>query len=162
MYFIVLYHWNPLTNRQYKKFLEHIAIHKQRKEGGIGMSGGFSCLLQIFPTLDINKTTKFYEEIGFRAVYYLDSSEPHVCLYRDKIEVILTKSKNDTFSPNRLVHGYGYDAYFIADNHEEIYNEFEKLGIKIVRPLERTDYENNEFVFEDADGRWIAVGKKQI
>ena len=46
------------------------------------MSTGFSHCLQIFPTSDIKRTSQFYEEIGFRAVNYLDAEEPHVCLYR--------------------------------------------------------------------------------
>lgn len=53
-------------------------------------------------------------------------------------------------------------------NHEQrIYNLLEiqqeliNLNVKIVRPLAVTDYSNREFVFEDVDGRWIAVGNKQ-
>lgn len=38
---------------------------------------------------------------------------------------------------------------------------FREVGIKIVRPLSRTDYNNKEFVFEDVNRRWIAIGKKQ-
>jgi hypothetical protein len=40
-------------------------------------------------------------------------------------------------------------------------NEFESNGAKIVRPLQKTDYNNWEFVLEDIDGRWIAFGIKQ-
>ena len=124
------------------------------------MSKGFSHCLQIFPTPDLHKTGAFYETLGFRAVYYLESSEPHVCLYRDAIEIVLTKSMNDTVIPNRVNHGYGYDAYFIAEEQRELEQEFMNLGIPIVRSLATTDYDNNEFVFEDVDGRWIAVGNK--
>ncbi|MDQ0088540.1 putative lactoylglutathione lyase [Paenibacillus anaericanus] len=124
------------------------------------MNNGFSHCLQIFPTININRTAEYYERLGFRAVYYLDSIEPHVCLYRDSIEIILTQSRQDIFVPNRVSHGYGYDAYFIATEQQEIEHEFINLGVKIVRPLSTTDYNNNEFVFEDVDGRWIAVGNK--
>ncbi len=64
---------------------------------------------------------------------------------------------------NRKLHGYGYDAYFIADRESqiELENEFRELGLNLVRSLSMTDYNNSEFVFEDIDGRWIAVGKKQ-
>ena len=41
-----------------------------------------------------------------------------------------------------------------------IQEEFMDLGVKIIRPLSTTDYNNNEFVFEDIDTRWIAIGKK--
>lgn len=122
---------------------------------------GFTNSLQIFPSSDMNKTAKFYESVGFKAVSYLNSEEPHICLYRDRIEIVLTKSNNENIVPNREIHGYGYDAYFITESQEEIEKEFKELGVKIVRPLLKTDYNNKEFVFEDIDRRWIAVGKKQ-
>lgn len=124
------------------------------------MKKGLSHCIQIFPVSDINRTTKYYEHLGFKAVYYLESAEPHVCLYRDSTEVILIKSKNDFIIPNREGHGYGYDAYFVAENQMELQEEFINLGVKIIRPLSTTDYNNNEFVFEDIDTRWIAIGKK--
>jgi len=109
----------------------------------------------------MNKTAEFYEHIGFRAESYLDSVEPHICLYRDRIEIVLTKSNQEYIVPTREIHGYGYDAYLITDNQEEMEQGFSELGVKIVRPLLTTDYNNKEFVFEDIDRRWIAVGKKQ-
>ena len=124
------------------------------------MRQGLSHCLQIFPTPDINKTAEYYKYIGFRADYYLESIEPHVCLYRDGIEIVLTKSIKEKFIPNRIFHGYGYDAYFITNEQRELANELINLGINIVRPLSKTDYNNKEFVFEDIDGRWIAVGNK--
>ncbi|WP_372008378.1 VOC family protein [Paenibacillus chitinolyticus] len=125
------------------------------------MTKGFTSCLQIFPVPRPGETAGFYERLGFRAVYYLEASEPHVCLYKDAVEIVLTKSKMDEVVPNRVVHGYGYDAYLITDSQEEIEAELVRLGVKIVRPLSVTDYDNRELVFEDIDGRWIAVGKKQ-
>ena len=125
------------------------------------MNIGFTHCLQIFPTADLGQTAQFYERFGFRAVYVLDAAEPHVCLYRDSIEIVLTRSSLEQIQPNRIVHGYGYDAYFITDNQQALEEECKQKGIKIVRPLTTTDYNNKEFVFEDVDGRWIAVGKKQ-
>ena len=124
------------------------------------MNSGFSHCLQIFPTSDIKRTSQFYEEIGFRAVNYLDADEPHVCLYRNSIEIVLTMTEVEVV-PNRIRYGYGYDAYFVAYGLQEIEKELMELNVKIVRPLTMTDYNNHELVFEDVDGRWIAVGKKQ-
>ncbi|WP_025715516.1 VOC family protein [Paenibacillus sp. 1-18] len=121
----------------------------------------FTNCLQIFPCTNVNKTAEFYKLIGFRAVSYLESKEPHICLYKDQIEIVLTKSNQEVIVPNREVHGYGYDAYFITDNQEEMEKKLRELGILIVRPLLTTDYNNKEFVFEDIDRRWIAIGKKQ-
>lgn len=123
------------------------------------MNKGFSHCLQIFPTSNFEKTSEFYERIGFRAVNYFDAAEQHVCLYKDSVEIVLTKTEIEVV-PNRIRYGYGYDAYFITYGQREIQQELMDLGVKIVRALSTTDYNNHEFVFEDVDGRWIAIGNK--
>jgi catechol 2,3-dioxygenase-like lactoylglutathione lyase family enzyme len=116
----------------------------------------------VFPTPDIRRTAKYYvESLGFRAVNYLEAHEPHICLYRDHTEIILTDSRSTQVIPNRKLYGYGYDAYFITDDQLEIQKEFEAKGVTIVRPLSKTDYHNQEFVIEDIDGRWIGFGIKE-
>lgn len=116
----------------------------------------------VFPTADIKATATFYnEKMGFRVVEYLDTDEPHICLYRDDTEIILTQTNGQKVIPNRELYGYGYDAYFITKNQEELQQELMHSNVKIVRPLNHTDYNNKEFVIEDVDGRWIAFGIKQ-
>jgi len=118
-------------------------------------------ILAIFPTPNIEETARYYNEIlGFRIVNYLDAKEPHICLYRDSTEIVLTQA-NKKVIPNRELYGYDEDAYFIADNQEALQNEFISKGAKIVCLLHLTDYNNLEFVLEDIDGRWIAFGMKQ-
>jgi len=115
----------------------------------------------IFPTQDIQRTADYYVRVlGFRAVSYLQAAEPHICLYRDDTEIILTLSRTQAVIPNRVLYGYGYDAYFITRNQAELQQELIKAGARIVRPLADTDYNNREFVLEDIDGRWIAFGIK--
>ncbi|WP_338588120.1 VOC family protein [Paenibacillus sp. Y5S-9] len=116
----------------------------------------------VFPTLDMKRTAQFYEEkMGFRVVEYLDAAEPHICLYRDLTEIILTQSNGQKVIPNRKLYGYGYDAYFITKNQEELQQELINADVNIVSTLNHTDYNNKEFVIEDIDGRWIAFGIKQ-
>jgi len=116
----------------------------------------------IFPTQDIIRTAQYYEKtLGFRVVKYLEVIEPHICLYRDDTEIILTVSKTQKVVPNRELYGYGYDAYFITNNQEELQLEFLYAGANIVSRLSNTDYNNKEFVIEDIDGRWIGFGKKE-
>jgi len=120
---------------------------------------GLSC---IFPCDDIRKTAAYYEQkLRFRAVEYLDSAEPHICLYRDSAEIILTQTKGSKFVPNRTLYGYGYDAYFYTREQERLQNEFISSDAHIAKPLSVTDYNNDEFVIEDIDGRWIGFGIKQ-
>lgn len=119
---------------------------------------GLSC---IFPVSNIKKTEEFYVLcLGFRAVEYLECEEPHICLYKDDIEIILLKANTDHINPNRKLYGYGYDAYLYTDDGKTLEEEFRSKGVKIVKPLSLTDYQNQEFVIEDCDGRWIAFGLK--
>ena len=120
-------------------------------------------ILAVFPTPNIEETAKYYNEVmGFRIVKCLDAKEPHICLYRDRVEIVLTQTNSKKVYPNRELYGYGEDAYFITDNQEALQNEFESNGAKIIRPLHITDYNNLEFVLEDIDGRWLAFGMKKI
>lgn len=116
----------------------------------------------VFPAPDINGTADYYERVmGFTAVKYLDATEPHICLYRDDTEIILTGANTQRVMPNRELYGYGYDAYFITNEQEKLQQEFAEAGANIVRPLFHTDYHNTEFVVEDIDGRWIGFGIKE-
>jgi catechol 2,3-dioxygenase-like lactoylglutathione lyase family enzyme len=116
----------------------------------------------VFPVPDIERTAEYYERVlGFRVVRYLEAKEPHVCLYRDATEIILTLTNGRKASTNRELYGYGYDAYFIAENQKNLEEEFRSAGADIVRPLSLTDYRNREFVVEDIDGRWLGFGKKE-
>lgn len=115
----------------------------------------------IFPSEDIIKTANFYEQkMGFKAVHYLSANEPHICLYRGTTEIILIKTNGQKVIPNRELYGYGYDAYFITKNQEELQEELVNSNVNIVRSLDNTDYNNREFVVEDINGRWIAFGIK--
>ena len=114
----------------------------------------------IFPTKNIEETGNYYEQyLGFRQVKYLNVQEPHICLYRDGTEIILTQASRNVI-PNHELYGYGYDAYLYTDAQEELLREFMGRGVKIVRALNVTDYHNKEFIVEDVDGRWLAFGLK--
>ncbi|MDR0285730.1 MAG: VOC family protein [Propionibacteriaceae bacterium] len=126
------------------------------------MGASLHSILAVFPTPDIEATARYYDEVlGFRVVAYLDVAEPHICLYRDTVEIVLTRANGGKVHPNRELYGYGEDIYVVTDNQEVLQDEFIGKGAKIVRPLQTTDYNNREFVLEDIDGRWLAFGMKQ-
>ena len=116
----------------------------------------------VFPVPDIEKTAEFYrEKMGFTRADYLSAAEPHICLYRDGTEIILTDSRGREVVPNRVLYGCGGDAYFITDGQEALETEFRENGVKIAVPLRTSDYHNKEFAIEDCDGRLIYFGIKQ-
>lgn len=117
----------------------------------------------VFACSDINKTASFYEKnIGFTKKEYLTSKEPHICLYCENIEIILIDANHKKVFPNHVLYGYGYDAYIYTKKLNSLYESFkENNNIKIVKPLYKSDYNNNEIVIEDLDGRYIAFGYKE-
>ncbi|MFP7493018.1 glyoxalase [Terribacillus saccharophilus] len=121
-----------------------------------------SGIIPIFPCPDMQSTADFYGKLGFESAPNTSSSEPHIRLNRDDIDLILTQSALQRIFPNRIQYGYGNDAYFITEKQAAMQQELVDKGITIVRPLMLTDYGHKEFVFEDNDGRWIAVGNKTI
>ena len=60
----------------------------------------------IFPTPNIRKTADFYvQKLRFNAVEYLNFKEPHICLYKDDIEIMKdnarkTAESNFDYRPN--------------------------------------------------------------
>ena len=77
------------------------------------------------------------------------------------VEFILTQADSQRVFPNREIYGYGEDAYVITQSQQELQDEFEKKGVKIIQRLHKTDYHSLEFSIEDIDGRWICFGIKQ-
>lgn len=83
---------------------------------------GLSCIV---PVSNIKKPKEFYIScLGFRAVEYLECTEPHICLYKDDIEIILLKANTDHINPNRKLYGYGYDVYLYTDDGKLLKRSF--------------------------------------
>jgi catechol 2,3-dioxygenase-like lactoylglutathione lyase family enzyme len=117
----------------------------------------------VFPVPDVARSAAFYRDVlGFRPVEYLDAAEPHVCLYRDGVEIILTSAPDVPVVPHRVRHGFGYDAYLITDQQAALHRELTEAGATVVRAPAMTDYHNMELVVEDADGRWLGFGIKGL
>lgn len=113
------------------------------------------------PTVNLEKTSNYYEKIlNFKAVKYLQVIHTHVCLYRDDVEIILIQSRLRKIHLNRILHGTGYDGYFTTKDVESFYKEMITKKAKIIKHLNQTDYGNFEFIIEDIDERWIAIGLK--
>ena len=90
---------------------------------------GLSC---IFPSYHIRETAEYYQlKLGFDIVEYLQSEQPHICMYKDDIEIILTQANNEEIKPNRVLYGYGYDAYVYVKNQYELQEKLKNAGVKI-------------------------------
>lgn len=116
----------------------------------------------VFPTPDMDKTAEWYSRcLGFRAERYLNDSEPHICLYREDIEIILTDSNGAPVRTNRDLYGSGCDGFFATDAVEALQREFMAKGARIPKPLENSKGGNYGFVVEDMDGRYLDFVRKE-
>lgn len=52
-------------------------------------------------------------------------------MYKDNIEIILTQAQSEEIEPNRILYGYGYDAYLYTNNQLELQEKLEQLCVKI-------------------------------
>lgn len=88
---------------------------------------GSSC---IFPCKDIRKTAEYYKsKLEFDTVEYLQSEQPHICIYKDNIEIILTQANCNEIKPNRLLYGYGYDGGLLLSATIEVTQLIFRLGL---------------------------------
>ena len=53
----------------------------------------------------------------------------YICI--DNIEIILTQAQSEEIEPNRILYGYGYDAYLYTNNQLELQEKLEQLCVKI-------------------------------
>lgn len=152
------YFWDLYFEPYEYEMVREVSVNRRESKTESGLYASHP----VFPATDIRATAAFYaEKLGFRRVDYLDAKEPHVCLYRERVEIILTQSHGQKVIPNHVLYGYGGDAYIITRNQQELQDEFTEKGVKFVKRLEMTDYHNREFAIEDIDGRWLYFGIKE-
>ena len=73
------------------------------------METNICSVLAVFPVPDMERTARYYcDVLGFRAVPYLTVQEPHVCLYRDQVEIVLTGA-NRGRTVDRVISGYALE-----------------------------------------------------
>ena len=91
----------------------------------------------------------------------MNDGEPHICLYREGIEIILTDSNGAPVRTNRDLYGSGCDGFFATDAVEALQREFMAKGARIPKPLENSKGGNYGFVVEDMDGRYLDFVRKE-
>jgi len=116
----------------------------------------------IFLTDDVIKTTDYYvNKLGFKYAKNYNTKDNFAAVYRDSIEIIIVQKRTGKIESNNEKYGNGYDAYIDTDTLEginELFEEFKRNKVKIIKEPYMTEYGSLEFVFEDIDGRNIGVG----
>lgn len=157
----LLIHHEIRVEEERDERLKH-ASEQEHMSYGEGTGAQHGCVEShcVFPTPDMERTAEWYSRcLGFRAERYLNAAQPHICLYREGIEIILIDSHGAPVRTNRDLYGSGCDGYFITDAQTALEREFMAKGARIPKPLEN-DNGDYEFVVEDVDGRYLCFGRK--
>lgn len=122
----------------------------------------FINLCPVFLSTDVRRTVVFYvEKLGFKSAQHFDKITSFATIYRDEIEFVIVQALKGEIENNLSRYGAGYDAYIDTAEVagvDEVYQELQSKGVKILQRPFDSDYGSREFVFEDIDGRRIGVG----
>ena len=117
---------------------------------------------------NVNRSVEFYsKKLGFN-VDWIGEGPLFAILSRGNFTVMLRELKQDKLSrPNRIPfiqsgwHSDGkeaWDCYVWVDNADDLYTEYKKNGVSILKEIQNTEYGNRDFEIEDLDGYIICFG----
>ncbi|MEQ8904595.1 VOC family protein [Ekhidna sp.] len=108
----------------------------------------------ILPVNDIALTANYYrDKLGFDISFLWEDPPSYAVLNRDDaVGIHLVKSDEalDTSYPR---------LYIFVRDPDSVYKEYLKAGVKIVEPINDTDYKMREFVIEDINRYKLVIGK---
>lgn len=109
----------------------------------------------ILPVADVAATANYYrDQLGFSISFLWEDPPSYAVVNRDDA-VGLHFAKSD--------HPIKVDdqarLYIFVHDVDQVYEEFQKAAVKIVEPINDTDYKMREFVIEDLNGYKLVIGK---
>lgn len=109
----------------------------------------------ILPVSDVNQTAIFYrDKLGFDISFLWEDPPSYAVVNRDEaVGIHFTNSETpiNLNEPPRL--------YIFVQDPDAVYEEYKKAGVKIIEPINDTDYKMREFVIEDLNGYKLVIGK---
>lgn len=119
----------------------------------------FNKLIPELSVTDINKSIKFYTNIGFKIMY--ERKEDKFCFLELNGNQLMIEQINDNWNTGTIEYpfGRGINISMTVDNIEEYYNNIKELNYKIFKELmineykvDDVTYKDIEFLIQDPDG----------
>lgn len=115
-------------------------------------------LTQISPTFhvaDMRRSLVFFEgRLGFRCTFKLDDDLhpeiPYAIVERDRVELHLQL---------RPAAAGTSSCYITVDDADAIWVEVQKAGVRVLRPIEDSNYGMRDFNVADPDGNTLGFGQ---
>lgn len=115
----------------------------------------FKSLRPIIWTKDLQKTTKFYKNLGFKIQ---DQNEDWIwaSLKKDDTEIMLAFPNDDA---NFKQANFTGSFYFVVDNVDELWNSV-KNTCEVVYEIETFEWDMREFAIYDNNGYVLQFGEE--
>lgn len=115
-------------------------------------------LTQVSPTLhvtDMRRTLAFFEgSLGFRCTFKLHDEHhpeiPYAIVERDRVEIHLQLREAAAGSSS---------CYITVDDADAVWAEVQKAGVRVLRPIEDSNYGMRDFNIADPDGNNLGFGQ---
>lgn len=129
------------------------------QDGSTKFKMEFNSLIPELSVSDLEKSRKFYEDIGFKLVY--ERKENKFCFMQLENNQIMIEQQNDNWTVGKLEYpfGRGINISMRVKDVMQMYETLKQKNIKMFLDLEthnyRVDnkvYEDREFLIQDPDG----------
>lgn len=113
-----------------------------------------------FFTADLAATLQYYhEKLGFETQFIYGEPAVYAGAIRDGRSIFFRCVNSPmTLNPDKYSEEY-LDAYFIADDINALYAEYQSRGVEFSREIGSMPWAFREFVVKDCDGRLLCFGQ---
>ncbi len=115
----------------------------------------FSHSSTILPVADPQASAEYYRDVlGFSISFLWEDPPSYAVINRDDaVGIHFTKHENFKLSESTPA------IYIFVHDPDALYEEYQRSGVKIVEPINDTEYKMREFVVEDINGYKLVLGK---
>jgi uncharacterized glyoxalase superfamily protein PhnB len=141
----------------------HDHDHSDEPEHSHGGERRFFGVIPVFLVDDVIETAGYYHDVlGFEVDFVYGEPPIYGSVSRD--DAILNFSQSDPPGRRNSVStagtGNGVDAYIVVSDIDDLYEELQHHGAKVVVAIESHDYGMREFQIEDINGYKIALAEE--
>lgn len=109
----------------------------------------------ILPVNDVKASAEYYrDKLGFSISFLWQEPPTYGVVNREDAVGVHFAETDHPVKPAEEA-----KLYIFVHDADAVYTEFQKAGVKIIEPINDTEYQMREFVIEDINGYKLVIGK---
>ncbi|MEP1032836.1 VOC family protein [Ekhidna sp.] len=109
----------------------------------------------ILPVENVKATAEYYrDKLGFAISFLWKDPPTYAVVNRDDAVGLHFTTSNHPIKKDDQAR-----LYIFVHDVDKVYKEYQNAGVKILEPINNTDYKMREFVIEDINGYKLVLGK---